>query len=74
VTSYIRVKETKRQGRIAHHHADATVPHIVALLGFSFHAAKIGTFFDTSKFSRENFVLSMIMFIFATSNQKTINV
>jgi hypothetical protein len=28
------VKETKRQGRIAHHHADATVPHIVALLGF----------------------------------------
>jgi hypothetical protein len=39
------VKETKRQGRIAHHHADATVPHIVALLGFSFHTAKIGVFF-----------------------------
>jgi len=32
----MRVKETKRQGRIAHHHADATVPHIVALLGFAF--------------------------------------
>jgi hypothetical protein len=27
------VYETKRQGRIAHHHTDATVPHIVALLG-----------------------------------------
>jgi len=36
------VKETKRQGRIAHHHTDATVPHIVALPGFSFHVAKIG--------------------------------
>ena len=35
------VKETKRQGRIAHHHTDATVPHIVALLGSTFHAAKI---------------------------------
>ena len=34
--SVIRVKETKRQGRIAHHHADATVPHIVALLGSTF--------------------------------------
>jgi hypothetical protein len=44
------VKETKRQGRIAHHHADATVPHIVALLGFSFHAAKIGSIFVNSKF------------------------
>jgi hypothetical protein len=43
------VKETKRQGRIAHHHADATVPHIVALLGFSFHAAKIGIFRLSSK-------------------------
>ena len=42
VTSCKRVKETKRQGRIAHHHTDATVPHIVALLGFSFHAANIG--------------------------------
>ena len=36
------VYETKRQGRIAHHHTDATVPHIVALLGSTFHAAKIG--------------------------------
>ena len=35
------VYETKRQGRIAHHHTDATVPHIVALLGSTFHAAKI---------------------------------
>ena len=26
-------KRTKRLGRIAHHHTDATVPHIVALLG-----------------------------------------
>jgi hypothetical protein len=43
------VKETKRQGRIAHHHADATVPHIVALLGFSFHAANIDSFSDISK-------------------------
>ena len=43
-------KETKRQGRIAHHHTDATVPHIVALLGFSFHAAKIGSFFLSSKY------------------------
>jgi hypothetical protein len=43
------VKETKRQGRIAHHHADATVPHIVALLGFSFHVAKIGIFRLSSK-------------------------
>ena len=27
------VNETKRHGRVIHHHADATVPHIVALLG-----------------------------------------
>jgi hypothetical protein len=47
------VKETKRQGRIAHHHADATVPHIVALLGFSFHVAKIGTIFQKCKFLRD---------------------
>ena len=47
---YILVKETKRQGRIAHHHTDATVPHIVALLGFSFHAANIRRFFVTSKY------------------------
>ena len=46
---YILVKETKRQGRIAHHHADAAVPHIVALLGFSFHAAKMGIFRLSSK-------------------------
>jgi len=97
----MRVKETKRQGRIAHHHADATVPHIVALLGFafllrtsaiqaslialglssvgfafllrtsaiqaslialglssvgfSFHAAKIGTFSESSNFFRNFF-------------------
>jgi len=56
VTSCIQVKETKRQGRIAHHHADATVPHIVALLGFSFHAAKIGTFSDISKFLANYFI------------------
>jgi hypothetical protein len=43
------VKETKRQGRIAHHHADATVPHIVALLGFAFHAANTGIFLLSSK-------------------------
>ena len=49
----IRVKETKRQGRIAHHHTDATVPHIVALLGFSFHVAKIRTLFKSPKFSEE---------------------
>ena len=59
MTSYIRVKETKRQGRIAHHHADATVPHIVALLGFSFHAAKIRTFFHISKYLGENFIRSI---------------
>jgi len=50
------VKETKRQGRIAHHHADATVPHIVALLGFSFHAAKIGPVSDISKFLANYFI------------------
>ena len=44
------VYETKRQGRIAHHHTDATVPHIVALLGSTFHAAKIETFSETSKY------------------------
>ena len=43
------VKETKRQGRIAHHHTDATVPHIVALLGFSFHAAKIWIISECAK-------------------------
>ena len=47
------VYETKRQGRIAHHHTDATVPHIVALLGSTFHAAKIETFFETSKYFAE---------------------
>jgi len=31
----------------------ATVPHIVALLGFSFHAAKIGIFPLSSKFFAE---------------------
>ena len=34
------MKEAKWQGRIAHHHADATVPHIVALLGLSFYVCK----------------------------------
>ena len=48
------VYETKRQGRIAHHHTDATVPHIVALLGSTFHAAKIRTLFETSKFFQKN--------------------
>ena len=48
--SAIRVKETKWQGRIAHHHTDATVPHIVALLGSTFHAAKIRTFSEYSNF------------------------
>ena len=43
------VYETKRQGRIAHHHTDATVPHIVALPGFSFHAAKIRISEQTTK-------------------------
>ena len=53
------VKETKRQGQIAHHHTDATVPHIVALPGFSFlalasdwsrlHVAKIGISLQYSK-------------------------
>ena len=43
------MKETKRQGRIAHHHTDATVPHIVALPGFSFHVAKIGISLQYSK-------------------------
>ena len=47
------VNETKRQGRIAHHHADATVPHIVALLGSTFHAAKISIYFDISKYFEE---------------------
>ena len=47
------MKETKRQGRIAHHHADATVPHIVALLGSTFHAAKISIYFDISKYFEE---------------------
>ena len=56
------VKETKRQGRIAHHHADATVPHIVALLGSTFHAAKIRSIFESSKFwsseCRKKFIFS----------------
>ena len=47
------MNETKRQGRIAHHHADATVPHIVALLGSTFHAAKISIYFDISKYFEE---------------------
>ena len=53
----IWVKETKRQGRIAHHHADATVPHIVALLGFSFHAAKIQTISKICKFLANFFII-----------------
>ena len=44
----------EQEGRIAHHHADATVPHIVALLGFSFHVAKIESIFVNSKFLKEN--------------------
>ena len=38
-----------QEGRIAHHHTDATVPHIVALLGFSFHVAKIESIIDNAK-------------------------
>jgi hypothetical protein len=53
------VKETKRQGRIAHHlqkfpFGHATVPHIVALPDFSFHVAKIESIFVNSKFLRGN--------------------
>ena len=52
------MKETKRQGRIAHHlcesiRSHATVPHIVALLGFSFHAAKISIYFDICKYFKD---------------------
>ena len=36
--------ETKRQGRIAHHHTDATVPNIVALLGFNIIVALLATY------------------------------
>jgi hypothetical protein len=54
------VKETKRQGRIAHHHADATVPHIVALLGFSFHAAKISIILSTSKLLGQKLHISLL--------------
>ena len=56
VTSYFRVKETKRQGRIAHHHTDATVPHIVALLSFSFHAAKVRQVSEFCKRLGEKFI------------------
>ena len=58
----MRVKETKRQGRIAHHHTDATVPHIVALLGFSFHDAKISIILLFSKFL-SYFLPSSIIFL-----------
>ena len=50
------VYETKRQGRIAHHHTDATVPHIVALLG-SVSGGK-----DTSSFY--NFQIFRLFFLF----------
>jgi hypothetical protein len=42
-----------QEGRIAHHHTDATVPHIVALLGSTFHAVKIQTLSYTSKYFGE---------------------
>jgi len=58
----MRVKETKRQGRIAHHHTDATVPHIVALPGFSFHNAKISIILLISKFLSD-FLPSSIIFL-----------
>jgi len=58
----MRVKETKRQGRIAHHHTDATVPHIVALPGFSFHDAKISIILLISKFLSD-FLPSSIIFL-----------
>jgi hypothetical protein len=54
------VYETKRQGRIAHHHTDATVPHIVALLGSTFHAAKIGRYFEASKYFYKKIFLFII--------------
>ena len=60
--SAMRVKETKRQGRIAHHHTDATVPHIVALPGFSFHDAKISIILLISKFL-SHFLPSSIIFL-----------
>jgi len=52
------VKETKRQGRIAHHHTDATVPHIVALLGSTFHVAKIDIIPDFCKLLQRFFLVS----------------
>ena len=57
------VYETKRQGRIAHHHTDATVPHIVALLGSTFHAAKIGRLFQTSKYFRIFLVICSYLWV-----------
>jgi hypothetical protein len=64
------VYETKRQGRIAHHLCIAAAmppffaskatrgraPHIVALLGSTFHAANIGNIFYPSKPSTQNFL------------------
>ncbi len=64
------MKETKRQGRIAHHHSDATVPHIVALLGFSFHLAKIRISEQSSKQFNDYFIfflknhLTFILFLY----------
>jgi len=61
------VKETKRQGRIAHHHTDATVPHIVALPGFSFHVAKIGI-------SLQYFKQFVIFFCFRRRNRNKMRI
>jgi hypothetical protein len=48
----IQSERNQAEGRIAHHHAYATVPHIVALLGFSFHSAKINIISEISKIFR----------------------
>ena len=72
VTSYFRVKETKRQGRIAHHHTDATVPHIVALLGFSFHVAKIRQVSETSKLYGDIFITTGIVHLVRLDSNVTL--
>ena len=65
-----RVKEIKRQGRIAHHHTDATVPHIVALLDFSFHAANIQCFPLTSKQFHSFFTFPCFFMAYSRYNKK----
>ena len=58
------IYETKRQGRIAHHHTDATVPHIVALLGSTFHAANIRLLLETSKLFAQKKLISPNKYLF----------